>query len=283
MILVVEAGGTKTNLALVKDRKIVNQFTESGLQLARESVEEYERKVQRWLEIVTEPVSAVWVFVAGANTSHNSAKFKSIVEEKLACSEVHIESDMLGACWATAGNRAGIVGILGTGSNACFYNGIKIEQNFSPGGFILGDEGGATYLGKLFLKDYLRNKVPENLISHYKKEMGFTSHEVIQQLYGGTVNDAAQFCAQHGKFIIEKIDNQYSRQICSTALGDFVDNIVSPYLPFSSDLYLVGSVGFYLNEILISIAEKRNINLIKNIQHPINDLSLFLANNEFQS
>ena len=44
---------------------------------------------------------------------------------------------MLGAAIATAGEKAGIVCILGTGSNSCLYDGSKIVDNIPALGFAL--------------------------------------------------------------------------------------------------------------------------------------------------
>ena len=44
-----------------------------------------------------------------------------------AASEVMVESDMFGAARAVCGTENGVVGILGTGSNSCVFNGSIIE------------------------------------------------------------------------------------------------------------------------------------------------------------
>ena len=58
--------------------------------------------------------------------------------------DIHIYSDMLGACIATKGTQKGLVSILGTGSNICYYNGNKIVQKSRSLGYLLGDEGGGS-------------------------------------------------------------------------------------------------------------------------------------------
>ena len=70
---------------------------------------------------------------------------------------IEVDTDMLAAAKASCGRSPGIVCIMGTGSNSCFYDGEKITANVSPLGFILGDEGSGAVLGKLLIGDLLKN------------------------------------------------------------------------------------------------------------------------------
>ena len=78
-------------------------------------------------------------------------------------SNIFVETDMLGACRGSCINNEGIVGILGTGSNSCVYDGQNIVANVSPLGFILGDEGSGACLGKLMVGDLLKNQMTPEL------------------------------------------------------------------------------------------------------------------------
>ena len=44
-----------------------------------------------------------------------------------------------------------ITGILGTGSNSCFFDGEKIYENAPSLGFMLGDEASGNNFGKITL------------------------------------------------------------------------------------------------------------------------------------
>lgn len=281
MILVVEAGGTKSNLALVNEKGIHSSYTENGLQLSRESLDDLERKVQRWFELSPGLLDAVWVFAAGASANEKTKKFQAIISKALQCDRVYVESDLLAACYATAGNVAGIVGILGTGSNSCYFNGSSIEYSVPPGGFILGDEGSGAHIGKIFLQDFLRNQIPESIRKAANESIGMNNSTILEQLYGNTIKDAAYYCSISGGFVIDNLKNDYCHNICVKSIAEYMDIIESNYIQHSNKLYLVGSVAHLLNEIIETEASKQNINLIKNIQHPINELSIFLSQKEY--
>ena len=47
----------------------------------------------------------------------------------------------LGSCRALCDKKNGIVSILGTGSNSCYYDGDNINMQINSLGYLLGDEG----------------------------------------------------------------------------------------------------------------------------------------------
>lgn len=87
---------------------------------------------------------------------------------------------MLGAARGLCGHEKGIVCILGTGSNSCFYDGEEIVSNVSPLGFILGDEGSGAVLGKLLVGDILKNQLPAQLKEEFLKQFDLTAPEIIR-------------------------------------------------------------------------------------------------------
>ncbi len=277
MNLIIEAGGSKSNLVFLDQGRILSEFTEPALQLSRETLEDFEKKIHRWHEFQPGSMQSVFLFAAGKIDQKKEEAFKEILSRVLGVVHVHIHSDMLAACYAAAGNQAGIVGILGTGSNSCYYDGSSITKNISPGGFILGDEGGATDIGKMVLKDYLRDDIPLDIRKELETEWKISPNLVIQNIYGGSIRDAANFCSGIAPFASSRLNNDYCRGICRGAVDQYVQLIEKGYIGLSNQLYLVGSTAFYLKDLLVESCEKRNIELIKIIQHPVKDLSIFLA------
>ena len=73
-------------------------------------------------------------------------------------SKIKVKDDLHGAAIATCHDQTGIVGILGSGSNCAYFNGIKAEKSNYGLGYILADEGSANYFGKVLLKNFLEDK-----------------------------------------------------------------------------------------------------------------------------
>jgi glucosamine kinase len=277
MNLIIEAGGTKSNLVYIDQGKTIASYTEPGLHLSRETEEDLGKKAIRWSEFHQGPIQSVFLFAAGKVAVAKEQRLKELLKNAFKADNVHIYSDLLAACYATAGSGPGIVGILGTGSNSCFYNGNEIEKQVSPGGFILGDEGSGTYLGKQILIHYLRDQVPGDIRQALEKEFGLSAELILQNIYGGNIKEAAAFCSSFAPFIISRLSHTYCMEICRQAVVAYLQLIEKNYLPYSNKLYLVGSVAFHLKDILQLEATERNIEIVKIIQHPIHDLSLFLS------
>ena len=277
MNLIIEAGGTKSNLVFVDKGEITASYTEPGLHLSRESIEGFEKKVHRWSEFQSEKIKSVFLFAAGKIDPKKENSFKEIFSKVMDVIHIHIHSDLLAACYATAENNPGIVGILGTGSNSCYYDGKSIIKNVSSGGFILGDEGSGSDIGKKLLIDYLRNNVPSEIKQALEEEYKLTVDLVIQNMYGGTIKDAVDFCSSMATFVISRLENEYCHDICLHAIGSYLHLIKENYVGMSNQLYLVGSIAFHLESLIKTEAKKIDVEIINIIQHPVNNLSIFLA------
>ena len=61
---------------------------------------------------------------------------------------IHVHHDLDAACFSMYEGEPAITGILGTGSNSCFFDGEKIYENAPSLGFMLGDEASGNNFGK---------------------------------------------------------------------------------------------------------------------------------------
>ncbi len=276
MNLIVEAGGTKTNLMFIHAGEIVATYEEVGLNISRESIDELKRRLVIWKELIEDNIESIYLFAAGKMDAKKEKEIVSFVKSHYSTT-LHLYSDLLGACYATAGRNPGVVGILGTGSNSCYYNGKEIVHQIPPGGFILGDEGSGTHIGKRVLIDYLRNDVPAEFKVLLENKFNIFKDEVTSRLYGGSIKDAASFCSLFTPLVIDNIHLPYCKMVCSQVIDQYLSLIEKNYLTYSNRLYLVGSIAFLLTPLIMERAKLKNIQLVKVIQHPIKDLSLFLA------
>src|SRR5690606_10338224 len=96
---------------------------------------------------------------------------------------VQVKSDLLAAARSVLGKEKGFVGILGTGTNSCIYDGESIVSQVDSLGFILGDEGSGAYLGKSVLIAYNRGYLPEDLAELFWETYQLTPAEIISRVY----------------------------------------------------------------------------------------------------
>jgi N-acetylglucosamine kinase-like BadF-type ATPase len=276
MNLIIEAGGTKTNLLFIETGEVIASYEEIGLHVSREPIDELKKRLMIWNELGHGNLQSIYLFAAGKMDQKKEKEFTSFAKSTFS-STVNIYSDLLGACFATAGHQPGIVGILGTGSNSCYYNGKEIVKQVPPGGFILGDEGSGTQIGKKVLIDYLRNELPAEFKVLLEGKFNIFRDDITAQLYGGSMKDAAAFCSLFTPLVIDNIHIPYCKQVCTNSIDQFLQLVEKNYMTYSNRLYLVGSIAHLLTPLIMERARTKNIQLVKVIQHPIKDLSLFLA------
>jgi N-acetylglucosamine kinase-like BadF-type ATPase len=114
----------------------------------------------------------------------------------LTAGQVTVQSDLVGAAealWATPGSGRGVACILGTGAIAALVTPLSasgaetLQVAPAPSlGYILGDEGSGSWLGRHFLSDYLKGQMPLSLSADLaRRHPELTAAEVIDRVYRG--------------------------------------------------------------------------------------------------
>ena len=165
---------------------------------------------------------------------------------------VEYASDMLGAARAVCGHGRGIAAILGTGSNTCQYSGSGIEKQIPCGGFIIGDEGSASVLGRLFVTDYLKRQVPEHLATAFAAHFEADYKSIVRQVYSGIA--PARWLGSIAPFLLEHYaGSEYVRRLVDGNFCSFIERTLRQYdaLPVG----VVGGFGYACKDILCRLGE----------------------------
>lgn len=169
--LIADSGSTKTDWRFVSDHGPVRAFQTDGFNPYYQITDQIAATLRAQLlpMLNGEVVSDVFFYGAGCS----GPAVNPIVADALRSvlpdvQTVDVNSDMLGAARAAAGQEPGIVCIVGTGSNACCYDGRQITRGIQSLGFWLGDEGSGGYLGKTLVRDFFRNDCPPTCATLFK-------------------------------------------------------------------------------------------------------------------
>ena len=158
----------------------------------------------------------LFFYGSGCGSADQRARVVSLLSKAFGTSDIHVETDMLGACRAVRGDKAGMVGILGTGSNACYYDGEKIVcQPFSMG-YILGDEGSANHVGRQLLQDYLSDKMGSMLSARFHDDYPMTKAEFMDAVYHQP--NANRFLASLAPFALKYAEDK--------SYGDYLSSLI---------------------------------------------------------
>src|SRR5476649_2360932 len=93
-----------------------------------------------------EEIKKMYFFTAGASSPDRVATVANALSTFFKNAKILVEHDILAAAIACCKEKKGIVCILGSGSNAGYYDGKKVKKNNFSLGYILADEGSANWL-----------------------------------------------------------------------------------------------------------------------------------------
>ena len=184
MIVIADSGSTKCNWQLVDDSGSVRRVQSRGINAVLQRPDEVEALLR---ETFAEPVQADALHFYGAGCGERypeqSARLREALARYFPAARIAVESDLMGAARALLGGRAGIACILGTGSNSCYYDGVRIVRNTPPLGWVLGDEGSGTYIGRQLVGNLLKGLCDESLRQLFFEEERLDYDEIIRRVY----------------------------------------------------------------------------------------------------
>ena len=216
-------------------------------------------------------VNEIFYYGTGCSNIANIALIKKGLKKLYPKARLNVDHDLMGAAKALCGNEKGIACILGTGSNSCYYNGKKVVKN-SPGlGFILGDEGSGTYLGKKVLQYYLYNTFDADLMDKFKAKYPETNGEILDNVYKNALPN--RYLAGFVTFLIENRGHFMVENIIEDSLNDFFFNHIYKYREsWTHPINFVGSVAYGFKDILAEMCKDYELKLGKVIKSPMEGL-----------
>ena len=289
MILIVESGATKTDWCLADaGRKPVSVKT-AGMNLSTMPFDAVKTVVQEAVEAfrragaVSGKVDEVHFYAAGllvkegVRVPESASELDRVLGDIFPGAQIEYASDLLDAARAVCGHAPGIAAILGTGSNSCFFDGIRIVKNVRSAGFILGDEGGGARLGKLFMGDFLKGLVPEPVAGAFARDFEVDYMTVVKHVYRGDA--PSKYLGSFAPWILERYDSsEYVRNLVDGNFRDFIERALKQYDLVRYPVGVVGGFGFAHQQILRKVAEPYGIRFSKIIAAPMEGLVEYHAN-----
>jgi glucosamine kinase len=186
---------------------------------------------------------------------------------------LYVAEDLLGACHGMAQDQEAMVVIMGTGSNSCRYNGKKIVENINSMGFILGDEGSASAIGKAVIIAYLRRRLPADLQQAFDQKYKFSDADIISGVYQQKAN---QYIGQFSKFAHEHKTHPYMHELLKKCLGDLFA-LLAEYKANDLPHHFTGSVAVHFQDILQELCKKNGIDQYHIVPDYLNGLAVYHA------
>ena len=149
-----------------------------------------------------------------------------------------------------------------------------------PGpGYILGDEGSGTVMGRMLLSDFIYNQLPPHLHKLFTEEFSITIPEIIDRTYHKPA--ANRFFSSFTPFLSRHIDEEYCQNIVRYNFEQLVKRNLAQYDVDRLKVNFVGSVAAIFEKFLIEALEQHGIkkgvivrspieNLVKNLTSELN-------------
>lgn len=272
-ILVADSGSTITDWCVVGQSTPVKRICTKGINPFYQTEEEIANEIRSSLlpQLDANSFDAVYFYGAGCLPIKVDIVKRAIMQYiNVPSGRVEVNSDMLAAARGMCGKQAGIVCIMGTGSNSCYYDGKEIAANVSPLGFILGDEGSGASLGKLLVGDILKNQMTEELKTKFLNQYELQPSDIIERVYRQPFPN--RFLASLSPFLAQNIGEPCIKALVLRSFKDFLRRNVMQYDYTKHKVNFIGSVAFYYKEVLIEAAQEMGVELGDIVKSPMEGL-----------
>ncbi len=218
MTLVADSGSTKTTWAVVETgSKTVTEGLNPHFSTDKQVLQAC-RKVRDKL-LTQNSESQIHFYGAGCGDKQQAKRMSALLRQGFGTDGVTVETDMLGACRAVGAGRPCVVAILGTGSNACLFDGEAIVRQPASTGYILGDHGSANHVGRKLLDDYLSHCMPASIRRLFHSSYHLSDTEFVNAVYHRP--NPNRFLASLAPFATENIEDDYCRGVVTETLKEW--------------------------------------------------------------
>lgn len=271
-ILIADSGSTKTEWCLVSAGK-KTKLSSTGLSPYFMNTDEMSAVMAEKIvpKLKNKMPSDVHFYGTGCSNPDNISIVKKALKHNFPDATITVDHDLMAAARALCGHEKGVACILGTGSNSCYYNGKKIMKN-NPGlGYILGDEGAGTQLGKKVLQHYLYHTFDDELMERFDEEYKTNSAEILNSVYKQPLPN--KYMAGFSMFLAQNRGHYMIENILEDSFHDFFYYHLYKYTQsWNEPIHFTGSVAFHFQDILSSVCDTHQFTMGKVLKSPMDGL-----------
>jgi glucosamine kinase len=278
MKLIADSGSTKTSWCLSGNNDFTEYFSTGGLNPFFRSTEDIANELREKLfPKINAEIAEIYFYGAGIINEEKGNIVKNALLQFFPKAKIEVQSDLLAAARGTLGNESGIACILGTGSNSCLYNGSEIIDHVPPLGFILGDEGSGSVIGRKLVGDFLKRIMPENISDKFKNQFQLSYAEFMEGVY--KKEKPNKFLSQFVPFVKENIADEYCIKLVENSFEEFIKRNIFRYSGFREQpICFIGSVAFHFHDQLKNALEKNHLQINLVLKEPLKGLLKFHIN-----
>jgi glucosamine kinase len=271
-MLIADSGSTKCSWRLISRTGVMRDISTTGCNPFFRTTESiFDELLANLLPYTSLDVEEIFFYGSGIINDSKADIIRIPLQKLYPKARIELYSDVLAASRSIFGASKGIACILGTGSNVCLYDGIKVATGISPLGFILGDEGSGAVLGRKLIGDYFKEVMPMPLRDRFEHKYHITREEVLQRVY--KTERPNHFLASFAPFLSEEIEADYIHNLVKDSLIEFFERNVTKIPEYNFfPIGFVGSIAWYFREVVYEVCTIYKMNCISIQQGPMEGL-----------
>ncbi len=259
MQLIIDSGATKALWVAVETGEEVQRVHTPGISpyyLSDEQIAVYASQVRDQLN---DAPTAIHFYGTGLKAPEGRQRLKRLLGQCFnKAADIQVATDILGAARAACGHRAGMAAILGTGSNACCFDGENVTDTIGGLGYILGDEGSGAALGKALLSAFLNRQLPKGLTRAFEAEYQTGRDEILRAVYQGET--PSRYLASFAPFLHERQEHPFIAELLRNEFRRFCQNNLFALkgcreLP----VHFIGSVALHFRQHVEAALEEESL------------------------
>lgn len=274
MILIADGGSTKCDWILLDDQgEIVLKTRTKGLNPAVFKPKTLKARLEENedLKEIVSQVTRVDFYGAGCGTPTPVKNLKEILEEYFRGAQINVDEDMVAAALA-ATTKPGIVCILGTGSNSCYFDGQNVHMEVESLGYVLMDEASGNYFGKRLIRDYFYKFMGEDMSKEFAKRYDLNADTIKRNVY--KEDNPNTYLASFAEFIFTAQErNGYFYKLIYEGMEKFIERRVMCFKQAQNvPIHFIGSIAFFSEDIIRDVAKRYHLDIGNVIRRPIDGL-----------
>jgi N-acetylglucosamine kinase-like BadF-type ATPase len=277
MIAIVDGGSTKCDWVILENTGKVSQKTESiGFNPNIISADLIPQEIEKnpHLFLIKNQLDYVYFYGSGCGTAENALLVETQLQKVFPYAKVTVKEDLTAAAYAAYKGKPAIVCILGTGSNSCYFDGKSVRRDLPSLGFLIGDEGSGSAIGKHLVRRFFMKKLPQDLHQEFVETYHLTIDDAIKNMYHNPRANA--YLAEFNKFVIQRKQHPYFQNMVFDEMKNFFEYQVLPYEEArEAEINFIGSIAYYYEDVLRAAAAELNLTVGHIVQKPIESLVEF--------
>lgn len=272
MIILAESGSTKTQWYLLGEAPAqalpetsgINPFLQSPESILEILKEAFDGELAR-------SVQHVIYYGTGCSIPENYRRMEQVFQLVFPAASCEIHHDLMGAARGLSGDEAGLIGILGTGSNIAYFDGHTIDSPNINMGFILGDEGSGAHLGRLLLRAFILQDLPEELGLAFQAKYTLNRDQIMAHIYHEPYPN--RFMASFAPFVKENQEDPFCQALILKNFDHFFKHYANKMPKFGEQpIHFTGSIAYHFAPFLAKVAQSWASPLGNIVQSPVERL-----------